>query len=103
MRTGSLRCYIGLAPYFDYNLGLISAGVPRIDDVKGNVFTECFLANETCCTVLKNELPERDTIIIYPLLNLKRQKHSLISFLIMLLSKITLSELMISLLLLYDL
>lgn len=54
---------IGLAPYFDYNLGLISTGVPRIDDVKGNIFTECFLANETCCTVLKNELPERDTII----------------------------------------
>ena len=54
---------VSLAPYFDYNLGLISTGVPRIDDVKGNLFTESFLANEVCRKVLKAELPDRISII----------------------------------------
>ncbi len=54
---------IGLAPYFDYNLGLISTGVPRIDDINGNVFTESLLANEVCRKILKTELLDRDTII----------------------------------------
>ncbi|MBR6984093.1 MAG: hypothetical protein IKH75_11320 [Ruminococcus sp.] len=62
LRNSSTGEIIGLAPYFDYNLGLISTGVPRIDDNKGNVFTESFLANEVCCNVLKDELPDRDTI-----------------------------------------
>lgn len=62
LRDSSTGETIGLAPYFDYNLGLISTGVPRIDDVKGNVFTDSFLANEVCCKVLKSHLPDRDTI-----------------------------------------
>ena len=63
LRDSSTGGIIGLAPYFDYNLGLISTGVPRIDSVKGNVFTDSFLANEVCCKVLKSELPDRETII----------------------------------------
>ncbi|MBP7187392.1 MAG: hypothetical protein KBA55_11645 [Ruminococcus sp.] len=63
LRNSSTGEIIGLAPYFDYNLGLIATGVPRIDDNKGNVFTESFLANEVCLTVLKDAIPERDTII----------------------------------------
>jgi len=54
---------IDIAPYFDYNLGLISTGVPRIDSVKGNVFTKAFLENDICCSILKQELPDRDDII----------------------------------------
>lgn len=53
----------GLAPCFDYNLGLISTGVPRIDDTRGNIFTDSFLANEVCKNVLKNEMPDREMII----------------------------------------
>lgn len=63
LRDSSTGEIIGLAPCFDYNLGLISTGVPRIDSIKGNVFTDCFLANEVCCKVLKSELPDRETII----------------------------------------
>ncbi len=63
LRDSSTGEIIGFAPYFDYNLGLISTGVPRIDSVKGNVFTDSFLSNEVCCKVLKAELPDRKTII----------------------------------------
>lgn len=63
LRDSSTGEIIGLAPYFDYNLGLISTGVPRIDSVKGNVFTDSFLSNEVCCKVLKSELPDREKII----------------------------------------
>lgn len=63
LRDSSTGKILSLAPYFDYNLGLISTGVPRIDDVKGNVFTDSFLANEICRAVLKAELPDRDIII----------------------------------------
>ena len=63
LRNSSTGEIIRLAPYFDYNLGLISTGVPRIDNVKGNVFTDSFLSNEVCRNVLKAELPDRDDII----------------------------------------
>ena len=63
LRNSSTGVIIGLAPYFDYNLGLISTGVPRIDSVKGNVFTDSFLSNDVCRKVLKSELPDRDTIL----------------------------------------
>jgi hypothetical protein len=63
LRDSSTGETIGLAPYFDYNLGLISTGVPRIDSVKGNVFTDSFLANEVCRKVLKSHLPDRNTIV----------------------------------------
>ena len=53
----------GLAPYFDYNLALISTGVPRIDDVRGNLFTDSILSNNVCCDILKRELPDRGLII----------------------------------------
>ena len=88
--AGVLRdCYtgeiLGLVPYFDYNLGLISTGVPRIDDVKGNVFTDSFLANEVCCKVLRSYLPDRSTIInSIAVAERKTDKHSLTSVLTML-------------------
>ncbi len=63
LRDSSTGEILSIAPYFDYNLGLISTGVPRIDDVKGNVFTDSFLANSVCRAVLKVELPDRDTTI----------------------------------------
>ena len=63
LRNSNTGEIISLAPYFDYNLGLISTGVPRIDDVKGNVFTDSFLANEICPKILKSELPDRNAII----------------------------------------
>lgn len=63
LRNSNTGEIISLAPYFDYNLGLISTGVPRIDDVKGNVFTDSFLANEICRKILKSELPDRNAII----------------------------------------
>jgi hypothetical protein len=50
---------IGLAPYFDYNLGLIATGVPRIDDVMGNVFTDSFLENKVCREFLLYDIPSR--------------------------------------------
>ncbi|MDD6059753.1 MAG: hypothetical protein PUB97_05125 [Ruminococcus sp.] len=53
----------GLAPYFDYNLGLIATGVPRIDSEKGNVFTESFLANDVCRNVIKENLPDREKLL----------------------------------------
>ena len=62
LRNSSTGEIIRLAPYFDYNLGLISTGVPRIDSVKGNVFTDSFLSNDVCRKVLKSELPARNTI-----------------------------------------
>lgn len=63
LRNSNTGEIISLAPYFDYNLGLISTGVPRKDDVKGNVFTDSFLANEICRKILKSELPDRNAII----------------------------------------
>ena len=63
LRDSNTGEIIGFAPYFDYNLGLISTGVPRIDDVNGNVFTESFLSNEICHKILKTELPDKNAII----------------------------------------
>ncbi len=63
IRNSNTGEIIGLAPLFDYNLGLISTGVPRIENIKGNLFTESFLANDVCRKVLKAELPDRDIII----------------------------------------
>ncbi len=63
LRDSNTGEIIGLAPYFDYNLGLISTGVPRIDDINGNVFTETFLANEVCRKILKTELPDKNAMI----------------------------------------
>lgn len=54
---------IGLAPYFDYNLALVSVGIPRIDSDKGNLFTRDLLGNEVCRRVLKENLPERDRVL----------------------------------------
>ena len=63
LRNSATGEIIGLAPYFDYNLGLISTGVPRIDTVKGNVFTDSFLSNDVCRKELKLELPDRNTLL----------------------------------------
>ncbi len=63
LRNSSTGEIIGLAPYFDYNLGLISTGVPRIDTVKGNVFTDSFLSIDVCRKELKLELPDRNTLL----------------------------------------
>lgn len=63
LRDSNTDEIIGLSPYFNYNLRLISTGVPRIDDVNGNVFTESFLANEVCRKILKTELPDKNAII----------------------------------------
>ena len=63
LRNSTTGEVIGFAPYFDYNLGLIATGVPRIDAQKGNIFTECFLANDVCRKVLKENLPARDKIM----------------------------------------
>jgi hypothetical protein len=63
LRNSTTGEIIGLAPYFDYNLGLIATGVPRIDIEKGNIFTDSFLANTVCRKVLKENLPDRDKIV----------------------------------------
>ena len=63
LRNSTTGEIIGLAPYFDYNLGLIATGVPRIDVEKGNIFTDNFLANDVCRTILKANLPKREKII----------------------------------------
>ncbi|MBR5513595.1 MAG: hypothetical protein IKV85_06375 [Ruminococcus sp.] len=63
LRNSTTGKITGLAPYFDYNLGLTATGVPRIDPIKGNVFTESFLSNDTCRKVLKENLPDRKSII----------------------------------------
>ena len=63
LRNSTTGEIIGLAPYFDYNLGLIATGVPRIDIEKGNIFTDSFLANDVCRKVLKDNLPDRDKIM----------------------------------------
>lgn len=59
-KTGEI---IGLAPYFDYNLSLIATGIPRIDSKKGNLFTESFLSNDICKKILRENLPDRKSII----------------------------------------
>lgn len=63
LRNSTTGEIIGLAPLFDYNLGLIATGIPRIDDEKGNIFTDSFLANDVCRKVLKDNLPDRNKII----------------------------------------
>ena len=63
LRNSTTGEIIGLAPLFDYNLGLISTGIPRIDNEKGNIFTDSFLANDVCRKVLKDNLPDRNKII----------------------------------------
>lgn len=55
---------LSLAPGFDYNLGLIASGVPRINKRTGNVFTKSLLSNETCRRVLKENIPDRQKITI---------------------------------------
>lgn len=63
LRNSTTGEIIGLAPLFDYNLGLIATGIPRIDDEKGNIFTDSFLANDVCRKVLKENLPDKNKII----------------------------------------
>ena len=63
LRNSTTGEIIGLAPLFDYNLGLIATGVPRIDTEKGNIFTDSFLANDVCRKVIRENLPERKKII----------------------------------------
>lgn len=53
---------IGLSPYFDYNLALVSTGIPRIDCEKGNVYANSFLENRICCDVLRSHFPDKDRI-----------------------------------------
>lgn len=55
---------IDLAPGFDYNLGLIASGVPRINKSTGNIFTESLLSNDTCRRVLKENIPDKQKITI---------------------------------------
>lgn len=63
LRNSTTGEIIGLAPLFDYNLGLIATGIPRIDNEKGNIFTDSFLANDVCRKVLKENMPDRNKII----------------------------------------
>ena len=63
LRNSTTGEIIGLAPLFDYNLGLIASGIPRRDKEKGNIFTDSFLANDVCRKVLKENLPDRNKII----------------------------------------
>ena len=63
LRNSTTGEIIGLAPYFDYNLGLIATVVPRIDTEKGNIFTESFLANDVCREVIRENLPDRQKIL----------------------------------------
>ena len=63
LRNSTTGEIIGLAPLFDYNLGLIATGVPRIDPLKGNIFTDSILANDVCRKVIRENLPERKKII----------------------------------------
>lgn len=51
-----------LAPGFDYNLGLIASGVPRINKSTGNIFTVGLLNNETCRRVLKGNIPDKQKV-----------------------------------------
>lgn len=62
MRDSTSGEIIGLSPYFDYNLALVSAGIPRIDGEKGNLYANSFLENRICCDVLRNHFPDRDRI-----------------------------------------
>lgn len=55
---------LSLAPGFDYNLGLIASGVPRINKRTGNVFTKSLLSNETCRRVLRESIPDKQKITI---------------------------------------
>lgn len=55
---------LSLAPGFDYNLGLIASGVPRINKSTGNVFTKSLLSNETCRRVLRESIPDRQKITL---------------------------------------
>lgn len=63
LRNSTTGEIIGLAPGFDYNLGLISQGTPRINNETGNILANAFLANEVCRKVLKEEIPDRNAVI----------------------------------------
>lgn len=63
LRDSETGRIIGLAPYFDYNMSLIAYGTPRIDKMKGNLFTEDILNQKLCCKILQSHLPEKDNII----------------------------------------
>lgn len=62
LRDSSTGEIIELAPGFDYNLSLIASGVPRINKNTGNVFTEGILGNETCRSILKENIPDKQKI-----------------------------------------
>lgn len=63
LRNSSTGEITELAPEFDYNLGLIASGVPRINVKTGNLFTGSLLGNETCRRILKENIPDRQKII----------------------------------------
>lgn len=63
LRSSSTGALIGLSPAFDFNLGLIATGVPRVDGNTGNVFTSSFLRNAICVKVLKENLPDRNLLL----------------------------------------
>lgn len=61
LRDSSTGEKIRMAPAFDYNLGLIATGVPRINNT-GNIFTDDLLKNKRCVEILKENIPERQKI-----------------------------------------
>ncbi len=63
LRDSSTGEIIELAPGFDYNLGLIASGIPRINVKTGNLFTGSLLGNEVCRKILKENIPDRQKII----------------------------------------
>lgn len=63
LRSSETGEILGLAPYFDYNLSLAAVGIPRIDQVNGNVFTQDLLSNSICRKVLNDNLPDRNAIL----------------------------------------
>lgn len=63
LRNSSTGDIIGLSPSFDYNLGLISAGVPRVNIESGNAYTSCLLANELCISIIRDSIPDIRHII----------------------------------------
>lgn len=52
-----------LAPSFDYNLGLIATGTPRINKDTGNLFTRDILFNDVCKDILKTSIPDRQDVL----------------------------------------
>ena len=63
LRNSTTGEIISLAPGFDYNLGLISQGTPRINIKTGNILANSLLDNEVCKNVLKENVPARNYVL----------------------------------------